>query len=437
MASMVRDTGTIFASRIGCIVLGLATQSILAWMLGPGLRGSYAVCIVFSGILGIVFQLGLDVAAAYFVASKRFSLSEGVTYILICGFIGGLVALAAGLVAMRMPWEFFARASDQSFQLALAHMLVSFFSVPIIGLLAAMHEFTWTAILNISMAIFNLALTGVLLLIFPKSVNAAIIAVTVTGMFGMLFVIVILSKKHTIKLVRPGIRPLLTMTSYGLRYYFGKLSNQVNFRVGTIILAFFAVESEIGLFSVASLLVTQALMIPNTFSTVLIPRVAADDEGRHELIAKCARIAGVICAVMLAILCLVATPFVAIMFSSEFLPMVPLVRIMAIGVLFRSVSKVFVPYLIGTNHPGIASFAIAAGMSVNLLLMWLLIPQIGLIGAGIAMTGNYLVSAAILTWAFLSASKTTLRSTFRFRRSDWDPLGRLWVRFFRSQPDKS
>ena len=417
----------IFVSRVACIILGLATQSALAWMLGAGPRGSYAVCIIFASMLTLVFQLGVDVAAVYFVASRRFTLSEGLTYILIYGGVGGLLAVVAGSVAVRMPLEFFDKASDLSFQLALLNMLVMFFSIPISHLLTAVHEFSWSAFLNILTATASFVLVGGLLLAFPESVNAALVGMMVSGLFGILSSLSILCRKHNARLVRPRLSPLLAMLSYGVRYYFGKLSNQINFQIGTIILGFFAVESEIGLFSVASILSTQTLMIPDALSTVLMPRVAVDEKGRHELVAQCARVAGVFCAVVLMVLCLVATPFVGIVFSPEFLPMVPLVRIMAIGVLFRSFSKLFVPYLIGMNHPGTASLAVGAGVAANLLLLWLLMPRLALNGAAMAMTGNYLLSAAILTWAFVRISGMNLRSTLRLRKSDWDPLRRIWV----------
>ena len=437
MASMIRDTGIMFTSRVARIVLGLATQSVLAWMLGAGMRGSYAVCIIFSSMLGLMFQLGIDVASVYFVASKRFTLSEAVTYILIYGSIGASLAVAVAWGAMHLPLEFFQKASPTSFRLALLLVAAAFFSNTIPQLLVAMQEFLWSAILNVSMVTVNLLLVGGLLLVFPKSVNAALVGLIATSILSTLFAISILHCKYKIRLVRPKLGSLLAIVSYGLRYYLGKLSNQLNFRVGTIILAFFAIESEIGLFSVASLLTTQALMIPDTLGTVLVPRVAADEKGRHELVAKCARVAGCICAVMLAVLCLVATPFVRIVFSPEFLPMVSLIRIIAIGVLFRSISKVFVPYLIGMNHPGTASLAVGAGVVANLLLLWFLMPRFGLDGAAMAMTGNYLASSAILTCAFVRISKMDLRSTFRFRLSDWAPLRRIWVRIRRRPANES
>ena len=43
--------------------------------------------------------------------------------------------------------------------------------------------------------------------------------------------------------------------------------------------------------------------------------------------------------------------------------------------------KVFVSYLIGMNHPEVTSVAILIGTDMNLLLLWLLTPILGLNGA--------------------------------------------------------
>ncbi|MHC5172664.1 MAG: hypothetical protein ACYSPJ_02710 [Planctomycetota bacterium] len=63
------------------------------------------------------------------------------------------------------------------------------------------------------------------------------------------------------------------MFHYGLRYYVGKISNQVNFQLGTLILAFFATQEQIGIFAVASQVTARAMLVPDALATVLMPRV--------------------------------------------------------------------------------------------------------------------------------------------------------------------
>jgi len=130
-------------------------------------------------------------------------------------------------------------------------------------------------------------------------------------------------------------------------------------------------------------------------------------------------VAGVVVAILLAVLAIFATPMVSILFSPQFLPAVPLIRIIAVGILVRSAGKLFVPYLIGTNHPGIASVSVAAGMVTNLVLLLALMPYLGLMGAAVAVSVGYLVSSAILQIAFCRISGQRFRETWRFTVEDW------------------
>ena len=124
------------------------------------------------------------------------------------------------------------------------------------------------------------------------------------------------------------------------------------------------------------------------------------------------------------IIALFAVPIVKVLFSSAFLPSVPIIRILIIGTMARCAGKMFVPYLLGRNHPGIASISVAIGMSTNILLMYFLLPVYGLSGAAISVSVNYLISSTILTIGFIYYSGLTMRDVVDFKRSDWEPI---WI----------
>jgi len=255
-------------------------------------------------------------------------------------------------------------------------------------------------------------------------VEGAMVAGIASNVLIMAAVLVLLRWKHGLGWVTPSLRGLYEMFHYGVRYYAGKLSNEVNFQVGTIIVAMFAVREEVGLFAVAATLTTRVMVIPDTLVTVLLPRAAGDGGRQPQLIAQSARVVGLVCGVVLAVIVVFATPIVSLLFSPAFLPAVPLVRILAAGVLLRCAAKVFVPYLLGVDRPGVASLAVALGTAVNLGLLWVLMPAIGLAGAAVAMAGSYVVSSILLTAAFHRLSGLGLWETWRLRRSDLAPLGR-------------
>ena len=103
----------------------------------------------------------------------------------------------------------------------------------------------------------------------------------------------------------------------------------------------------------------------------------------------------------------------------------------------RSISKVFVPYLIGTNHPGIVSISVAVGALINLLIILILLPILGIMGAAIALVIGYFFSSIILLISFLRLSGISLFKTFRFRISDWDIITNSFIQYFAKYSVKS
>jgi O-antigen/teichoic acid export membrane protein len=222
----------------------------------------------------------------------------------------------------------------------------------------------------------------------------------------------------------PTGRGLRQVMGFGVRYYFGKVGNIVNFQLGTLLLAFSAAttEAEIGFFAFGLTLVEGVLFLPDTLTIVLSPRVFVDPKGRVELVTQCNRIVTVLCGAALVVGALLAPPFFAL-FVPEYLPAVVLVWILVPGVWSRSASKLFVPYLQSQNRVGIASVAVVAGGVVNLAVLLILLPVIGLPAAALGVVGNHVVVTAVLAVAFHRCSGQGVWASWRPRRSDW---GLLW-----------
>ena len=83
-----------FAAQSGRVVFGIAIQSLLAWMLLPEGRGSFALCTAFAGFLSVLFTPGAREGAQYFVATKQATISEGVGAALAICLVGGALAVA-------------------------------------------------------------------------------------------------------------------------------------------------------------------------------------------------------------------------------------------------------------------------------------------------------------------------------------------------------
>ncbi len=92
-----QDVAILFATRIGHVVLGLLNQAMLAYTLLPEGRGSYAVCVVFGSLLGLLFSPGAQQGAQYFVAARQASVSQGVCAAAAISLAGGGLAIALAI----------------------------------------------------------------------------------------------------------------------------------------------------------------------------------------------------------------------------------------------------------------------------------------------------------------------------------------------------
>lgn len=425
MASGARDLASTFAARISILVTGLAAQSCMAWLLGPAGRGSYATCLIFTTILSMAFFLGTGLAGRYFVASKRFTVAEGVIHILACGLVSCSLAAVVGVAAMRLPLEFFTKASPDSFYLALACLPASLYATEYLKLLTFTRQFWWYGVLTAVSGVCHLALTLLFLWVLEWGVNGALFGLFINNVLLIAGALAVLHWKHGLSWAHPTWRGLRDMVGYGARHTVGQLSQEVNFQLGTILLAFFGSTEEVGVFAVASQFTGRSTMVPDALGEVMLPRVAGDAKGRADGVAQLSRLTTLVCGGGLLVLAVFATPIVTVLFSPSFLPMVPVVRILAIAYLIRCAGKGFEYYLLGTNHPGATSTAVAAAVVVNLGLLWYLMPRLGLVGAALAMTGSFVVQSAFVAWAFSRFSGKSQKEIWRFRRSDLDMLSRV------------
>jgi len=432
MRSGLRNFITNFGSKIMMVLFGLASQSIIARMLGPSGRGSYAVALLFANILTMLFVVGTDTAGRYYVLNRRFTLSEGVTHILVCGLLGCVLSIGVGLLIMKFPLSFLTKSSPLCFYLSLATIPLSLFSYAFLTLLAANDKFGWYFLIGAGSSFLGLILNIVFLWFLRLGVAGVIMALSVNQAVTIVVVLMVLRIKYGLKLARPTWQGVIDMFSYGGRYYVGKISNKVNFQIGNIILAFFASQADIGLFSLAVGITSYIMLIPDSLGDIMMPRIAADLRGKPELTAQACRMVGLITGSALLILVLFAKPIIILLFSRAFEPMVPILQIVTVGFFFRSACKMIEYYFLMTNRPGVSSTATAIGVAVNLFLMWWLLPIMGLFGAAISMSISYIISSLILVLLYCRKTGTGFTELCCQRRTDWQLLSesarRLYVK---------
>ena len=405
--SGAHDVGLVLVARFGLIVGGLVVQSLLAYTLLPEGRGSYTVCVMFGALFGAFFTPGADRGIQYFLMSKRISVPHGVWLALTICVSGSVLACALAFPLILSDLEFFQKADSSSFFLSFPLIPLTAFSTSIRLQLAGLRRFGFLALLSVLQTTTNILILLGLVLVFHLGVEGALIAAAASH---AVTIAVMLSDLHRISGIAPVI-PSYSMfrriVRYGIAYHGARMGQVVDVQIGAIFLGMVAGRAEIGMFAVAGALLTRVLIIPDAVSSVLLPRIAAREGGRPELVSFCGRLTSCVTGLALVCLCGISVPFTRVLLSEAFLPAVRLMWIMAPGILVYSGASVLMAYFRGIGRPTVCSWVVWAGLIGNLSTAVLLYSQVGVEAAAWGMTVGRVCRATILVvvfarWAHMS-----------------------------------
>jgi O-antigen/teichoic acid export membrane protein len=166
--------------------------------------------------------------------------------------------------------------------------------------------------------------------------------------------------------------------------------------------------------------------IPGAVGIVLFPKTAADWDTATHFTPPVARITGFVtmaCAVGLAILGL---PVIRVLYGRAYLPaFAPLLALLP-GIVCLSVGKVLAGDLAGRGKPHYGTASAVCGLVMTLVLDLVLVPRIGIVGAGIASSIAYATSSSVLVLLYVRLSGNKPGTVLFINRSDLErSLGTL------------
>jgi O-antigen/teichoic acid export membrane protein len=381
MQAGIRDIFVMLSSRGATIVIALAFQSALAWLLGPDGRGQYAVCLTFQLTLTYFLLFGLDWSAKYYVASNKLSLSEAVSLFWTHLLLLVLVGCPLGFCISQLPVSFFDKAPPEAFLLSTFWMVSSSAFIIATAHLQALKEFSILAVCSIFYALLSLVIAIFCIYFLKMGLLGAIVADMISSTLIVIFIQFRLFARYRFSWQFPAATKIKTFMYYGWRTFIGTMAMQLNLRISTILLAFFSTEAQIGFFGVAIGFLCQIVSIPQTVGGIIQPRIAASNDGRPELTAFCVRSLFLFIFIIGSVFLLLKNIIILTLFPPTFLAIIPLLWILIPTTLIQTVYRGLFPYFNGTNSPEIVSRITVINFVANFFFLLVLLPSFGLIGA--------------------------------------------------------
>jgi stage V sporulation protein B len=390
---LLGDAAFTATARVLMLSLAAAINILVARGLGPAGRGLYALPSI-DASLAITFALGLSSAVSYYMLKGR----SGARVLGAALAAAGVFVVAGSLLTVAIAWwNHNLWAAWPALAYLPSYAVVTLVSGYCIG---TRRVRTWSTI-NVATMLATLVLIGAGFLAFGRTPTVAI-GGWVCGMLVVALAGAVAVARDARSRGGDDDEAPTGFMQYGGRSGLVNVMTLLNYRVDVYIVAALAPLSVLGMYAIAVAGAESALALTHTASMVTAPRIGSlDREEAGAFTARCTRSSLVVALFTCACIALFAPPIVHLLFGSAFLPLVPALRVLLIGVVALSIGGVISNYFmlnLGTMRVPFTTAAIAAGLCA--VLSFVLIPRYGMLGAAISTTLAYVVQQALAVTLF-------------------------------------
>jgi len=402
LATSVRwpGVGRSIARTAGFNVASTATAGlggiILARTLGPTVRGEYAAITAWFSVALMIGGMGQPAALCFHVArdplrarqyvatSRAMMLTTG-TIVLVCGVLLAPL-LAHGVAAVSL-----------GYRIAFGTSIVAFVGASYTFSLQARDLRKWNVV-KVTQPVLSLIVVGVLWRLKLLSLDRALVVLsaTVALQLGWAYIScrrTSLAPGHVdAKLIRP-------LAAYGAAQIAALTPAALNAQLDQLVLSQIVPAADLGRYAIAVSLTVLPMPFVSAIGNVAFPRLAAQDRptavtDRMQRMAVLGS-AG-IAAAMLVPLAAGAYWIVPLVFGAGYRGAVPLLWILSPGAVFLACGQVTGDLLRGRNRPIIVAWAQGLAAIFTVVLLFALLPLIGVAAAAIASTVAYGVALAMM-----------------------------------------
>jgi O-antigen/teichoic acid export membrane protein len=376
-----------FVLRILNIAVSVALGVLTARLLGPAGKGIYAMPAVQAGLVATAFG-GLSSTTSYFLLNRNSGRRIVVPALISASVLIAVAAVVVAILAVvaRALWAAPAAVASLPASAAVAIVL---------GYVAGVKRIRYAPTTAVATTLVTFALMAVGLLLVARTPWVAI-AAWILGSTTVAVVALAAMVLHARTL--PAGEPVRFFDYFSMtvKVGAGSLVTLLNYRADMYIVAVFLPAFDLGLYTVA-VAAAEGLLVPTQIAALVTsPHIGGlDREAASRLTARCVRnnllVAGITCAVIFVM----APYLVELFYGQAFLPLVPALRILLIGVVALSLgSPLSSYYTLKLGKPEIALVLAGSSAALCIATALILVPHLGIEGAAIASTVAYIVGQA-------------------------------------------
>ena len=189
------------------------------------------------------------------------------------------------------------------------------------------------------------------------------------------------------------------MLRFGTIIQVSTLVSMLNRRLSYLIIRSFWGDAHVGVYNAATQVSESPKLIGLSIAMVQFSKISnlTDNDLAAKITIKLVKMATILTAVCVLIICIIPTSVYSWLFTSDFAPMRMVMVALAPGIVFMAAHMVFVHYFSGINKPKYDLYGALIGLAVTIPSLYLLIPPFGMVGAGLSVSITYF-SIVLYNW---------------------------------------
>ncbi len=414
-----RKVLSVLTSQIAFYILAVSSGIILARSLGRDIKGQYDLIFALNQFIALLCNLGLGAATIYLlnrnpekkseIAATGFWMQIVITLVMVIFFILFNQAVSRFILDDKVPTNVLLLGLC----LVPISSLLNIQSLIFLGIgqvgkynfIRVLPPFFIITFVLIFVVWLQMGVTGALI-----SFGLSSLVVASLGMFWV--------RQNGIKLRALNLSAWKKpMFSYGLKSWLGNLLQFFNYRLDVFIINFFFNPGQVALYHLGVALSEIIWHIPNAVAAINFPKTAANWDEAKSFTPFLARTTGYISLFLSSGLILLGFPFIYLAYGTDFIGAYPALLSLLPGTIFMAVGKVVASDLAGRGKPHYGTLSAFISLILTILLDLLLIPRIGVVGAGIASSASYIMSALVLILLYVRLTSTPIHLLL-FDKSD-------------------
>jgi O-antigen/teichoic acid export membrane protein len=388
------------SAKMFIIVLNALTGIITARALLPEGRGELAALVLWPVLLGTVFSLGIPSALTFQLNRdpKRESSLMGA---------GLLLALVSGLVGAIVGAIFLHSWIPQYSPRIIFFAQIFLVSVPLTSLLAAgragvesRNDFTTSNLVLIGSPALTLLWLIVLLVRGGMSPVSAALAYVVVGIVPLAWMFY-----RVTKILHPSFTGLRQscrqLFSYGVRSYGIDLCGTMAFYVDQALVVRLLAPEMMGIYVVALSLARILNAFHTSVNMVLFPKAVRRTPKEIVDMASRAMRMNTLLTTVGGIFVIGAGPqLLGLLYGKEYSGANGVLRILVVQIILSGATAVLAQAFMAIGRPGIVTTLQVIGLGLTVPLMLVLIPRLGIVGAGLALLISTVVRFLFVIFSF-------------------------------------